>query len=145
MNLQSLESAILNIYTSFSGVFYACWDRILRRLFGPREIINRHLIGLSYYYQGAWHLALVKHVNKRSRVMSVKGIYDLVDMDPITMDVTNVLKLILGPAEDCSGQDIYPEYLGFSSLSFEVLSDDYSSAKIVIVKTGESIREKLIH
>lgn len=145
--LSSIESKLNTIikggYVAVSGMIYSCWDRMLRRLYGPREILDRHLIGLSYYYQGAWHLALIKHVNKRSRVMSVKGYYELVDRDPIVMDMTNIVKLVLGPAEDCCGQDIYPKDMGFSSLSFEVLSEDYSSAQIVLVKAEESIREKL--
>jgi len=125
------------------GLFHSCQDFLMRKLFGPREILDRHLLGLSYYYQGAWHLALVKHVNKKSRVLSVKGSYDVVPDKNVTMDVTETVKLILGPAEDCYGQDIYPTDLGFSSLIFEVLTADSLSARIITVNSTESIVKKI--
>jgi hypothetical protein len=142
-----LETKLLSLinggYIFTSGLVHSCWNKILGRFFGPREILDRHLLGISYYYQGAWHLALIKHVNKRSRVISAKGHYDLVDRDPITMDITNVVKLILGPAEDCHGQDVYPKDMGFTSISLEVLMDDYTANKTIIVGEDEGITKKL--
>lgn len=142
-SLKVLSEQVVRNSSEIFRLFYGCRDDLMRKLFGPREILNRHILGLSYYYQGAWHLALIKHVNKKSQVMSVKGSYDLVSENSITMDVTDTVKLILGPAEDCYGQDIYPEDMGFSSLTFEVLTDDYTSARIITVKSKESIIKKL--
>lgn len=142
-SLKVLVNQVVKNSSEIFGLFYGCRDYLTRKLFGPREILNRHILGLSYYYQGAWHLALIKHVNKKSRVMSVKGSYDLVSGNSMAMDVTDAVKLILGPAEDCYGQDIYPEDMGFSSLTFEVLTDDYTSARMIVVKSKESIIKKL--
>ena len=59
----------------------------------------------------------------------------------VTIDITETVKFILGPAEDCYGQDIYPTDLGFSSLIFEVLTADFSSAKFVTVRSTQKLQE----
>jgi hypothetical protein len=109
---------------------------VFERVFGPKRKIGDLLV-VSYYHSGAWREALVKSTSSATSVVRIdaecKPGAECKDPNTCgfiagTLNVTDEVKQLLGPSEDCFGYTLCPNDLGYNSLVINFLKDGRASS-----------------